>query len=73
MNQLQQILLPVAEGVGFTVLPKRAVLQFEQQSKLSIFPLQQSVQEPLYLTQKRYRQLPLRYQWIEQTIKQQLV
>jgi DNA-binding transcriptional LysR family regulator len=73
VNQLQQILLPVAEGVGFTILPKRAILQFAPQSKLSVFPLQQSVQESLYLTQKRYRQLPIRYQWFESQIKKRLV
>jgi DNA-binding transcriptional LysR family regulator len=73
VNQLQQILLPVAEGVGFTILPKRAICQFDKPSKLSIFPLQQSVQESLYLTQKRYRQLPVRYQWFETKIMALLI
>jgi DNA-binding transcriptional LysR family regulator len=73
VNQLQQILLPVAEGVGFTILPKRAICQFDKPSTLSIFPLQQSVQESLYLTQKRYRQLPVRYQWFETKIMALLI
>lgn len=73
VNQLQQILLPVAKGLGFTILPKRAVLQFEQQKLLRVFPLTHIVNEPIYLTQKRYRQLPARYQWFEDKIKTLLV
>ncbi|TEW54134.1 LysR family transcriptional regulator [Psychromonas sp. RZ22] len=72
VNQSQQILLPVAKGLGFTILPKRAVLQFTEQQSLTIFPLKITVQEPLYLTQKRYRQLPTRYHWFESKIKQLL-
>lgn len=72
VNQLQQILLPVAKGVGFTVLPKRAVQQFSQPTLLQTVPLQNVIKDPLYLTQKRYRQLPIRYQWFEQKIHQLL-
>jgi len=69
VNQLQQILLPVAQGVGYTILQKRAVQQFSQQQQLKVLPLTHAIQEPLYLTQKRYRQLPSRYQWFEDKIK----
>jgi len=72
VNQLQQILLPVAQGVGFTILPERAVLAFSQSSLLRIVPLAHRVEEPVYLTQKRYRSLPQRYPWFEQKIKQLL-
>ena len=72
VNQLQQILLPVAQGVGFTILPERAVLAFSQPSLLRIVPLAHRVEEPVYLTQKRYRSLPQRYPWFEQKIKQLL-
>ena len=69
VNQLQQILLPVSKGVGFTILPKSAVVQFQQLQLLQVLPLIHMTQEPLYLTQKRYRQLPLRYDWFENKIK----
>ncbi|MGJ8582421.1 MAG: LysR family transcriptional regulator [Psychromonas sp.] len=69
VNQLQQILLPVAKGVGFTVVAKSTVEQFEQHDQLQVLPLQHVIKDPLYLTQKRYRQLPARYQWFEDTIK----
>lgn len=73
VNQLQQILLPVAQGLGFTILPKRAVQQFEQQERLTVFPLAEAVLDPLYLTQKRYRQLPTRYDWFVSKIQALLV
>lgn len=72
VNQLQQILLPVAQGVGYTILQKRAVQQFSQPQQLKVLSLTYAVQESLYLTQKRYRQLPSRYQWFENKIKQLL-
>ncbi|MDA7746913.1 LysR family transcriptional regulator [Psychromonas sp.] len=69
VNQLQQILLPVAKGLGFTILPKRAVLQFKQQDQLTVVSLEHVIEETLYLTQKRYRQLPTRYDWFESKMK----
>ncbi len=72
VNQIQQILLPVAQGVGYTILQKRAVQQFSQQQQLKIVPLTNATHEALYLTQKRYRQLPARYQWFETKIMQLL-
>jgi len=72
VNQLQQILLPVAKGVGFTILPKSTIQQFAQPQLITVVPLPQRIEDPLYLTQKRYRQLPVRYQWFEDKIKQLL-
>ncbi|MDX1301408.1 LysR family transcriptional regulator [Photobacterium sp.] len=72
INQLSQILLPVSQGVGFTVLPARAIAQFEPQQSLYAAPLTHNVTEKLYLTKKRYRQLPARYEWFEETICQLL-
>lgn len=72
VNQLQQILLPVAKGVGFTILSRSTVQQFQQPQLLQVLPLENLIQDPLYLTQKRYRQLPTRYQWFEHKIKQLL-
>lgn len=69
VNQLTQILLPVAKGVGFTILPERAISQSPYLSQLQVLALPEVIKEPLYLTQKRYRQLPARYQWFVEKIK----
>ncbi|WP_372880221.1 LysR family transcriptional regulator [Psychromonas sp.] len=73
VNQINQILLPVAQGIGFTVLPERTVKQFQQTQLLNIAPLDNPVAEPLFLTKKRYRPLPLRYEWFEKQIRTLLV
>ncbi|HEY5714855.1 MAG TPA: LysR family transcriptional regulator [Psychromonas sp.] len=72
VNQLTQILLPVAQGVGFTVLPERTVKQFQQPHLLNIVALNNPVAEPLFLTKKRYRPLPVRYEWFEKQIRRLL-
>ncbi|WP_019616909.1 LysR family transcriptional regulator [Psychromonas ossibalaenae] len=69
INQLSQILSPVSKGLGYTVLPASAVAQFESVDMLSIAALEFKVSEKLYLTKKRHRELPARYQWFEQKIK----
>jgi len=68
INQANQILLPVAQGIGFTVLPESAVKQFQQQQLLYIVPLDNPITEPLFLTKKRYRTLAQRYTWFEKKI-----
>ncbi|WP_210396790.1 LysR family transcriptional regulator [Motiliproteus sediminis] len=68
INQLGQILLPVAEGLGFTVLPQSAVNAFSQPERLAVAPLAQPVQEPIYLTRKKHRPLPARYTRVEQLL-----
>lgn len=64
INQFNQILLPVAKGLGFTVLPESAVENFPQKDCLYIAKTEKKVQETLYLVQKRNRNLPYRYQTI---------
>ncbi|WP_435234746.1 LysR family transcriptional regulator [Psychromonas sp. PT13] len=64
INQLNQILLPVAKGVGFTVLPESAVDKFPDKDDLYIAKTKKQVKEKLYLVQKRNRTLPQRYQAI---------
>lgn len=70
INQLSQILNPVAKGLGFTLLPESAVNAFPSQDQISILPLTEEIKEPLYLVQKRYRSLPNRYNWFIDTIKE---
>lgn len=62
INQIAQILEPVAQGLGFTVLPKSAVANFYGRQHVQIFKPAQPVLETLYLIKKKHRQLPARYQ-----------
>lgn len=66
VNQLSQILLPVSLGLGFTVLPENTIAHYQDNNtdhNLQVIDLPNSVNEPFYLTQKRHKELPLRYQW----------
>jgi DNA-binding transcriptional LysR family regulator len=72
INQLPQILLPVAEGLGFTVLPQSAVENFSRRQDLFIAPCTTSVYETLYLVQKRHRQLPKRYEKVSHILVESL-
>ncbi|MGS0680836.1 LysR family transcriptional regulator [Shewanella sp. 125m-7] len=70
VNQLSQILLPVSQGIGFTVLPKSALESFAHKQQLSIHNPINEVTEQMYLIYKRNRQLPARYQVLQQILKQ---
>jgi len=61
INQLSQILLPVSQGLGFTVLPNSALTAFSYPEKIQKLILKERAQEPVYRTQKKYRTLPIRY------------
>lgn len=61
VNQLSQILLPVARGLGFTVLPQSALLAFVSPEQLFLHQPTRPVNEPLYLVTKRQRELPARF------------
>jgi DNA-binding transcriptional LysR family regulator len=69
INQLNQILLPVAKGLGFTVLPESAVENFSQKECLYIAKTTKKVEETLYLVQKRNRNLAHRYQRIYRLLR----
>lgn len=70
INQINQILLPVSEGLGFTVLPETAVRHFERQSLIYVAPLTFPIRDELFLVRKRHRALPKRYDWFERKIKE---
>lgn len=61
VNQLNQILLPVAKGLGFTVLPLSTVNAFRPREDLWAVELEQKVIESLYLVHKTSRSLPSRF------------
>lgn len=69
VNQIQQILLPVAKGLGFTVLPKSAVENFPLREQISVFENPAPVTETLYLVKKRQRDLPQRFADVSQQLK----
>ncbi|MCG7495410.1 LysR family transcriptional regulator [Vibrio sp. Of7-15] len=68
INQLHQILLPVSQGIGFTVLPKSALVSFPHRDQLFIHTPNKIVVEKLYLVHKRNRDLPKRYQGINKVL-----
>ncbi|MDO6563567.1 LysR family transcriptional regulator [Amphritea sp. 1_MG-2023] len=61
INQLSQILLPVSQGLGFTVLPKSSVEAFPYPQLIERASLPTSVNETVYLIYKKHRPLPARY------------
>ena len=65
VNQISQILEPVAKGLGFTVLPKSAVDSFKDRQLLKIFKPQKPVIETLYMVKKRNRILPARFELVK--------
>ncbi|MEZ8093903.1 LysR family transcriptional regulator [Photobacterium swingsii] len=72
VNQLSQILLPVSQGLGYTVLPESAAESFHQPHLLHVYPLTHQVSEALYLVKKRHRPLPRRYDWFITMVKNTL-
>ncbi|GLP95475.1 LysR family transcriptional regulator [Paraferrimonas sedimenticola] len=63
VNQLAQILLPVAAGLGFSVLPASVARRFEASDKITSLKVAQPVYEARYLTQSSHQALPQRYTW----------
>ncbi|MDD9175173.1 LysR family transcriptional regulator [Aliivibrio sp. S2TY2] len=72
INQLSQILLPIAQGIGFTVLPQSAIDAFPYKHELHIHKPKNPVYESLFLVQKRNRDLPQRYQTLIKNLKETL-
>ncbi len=70
VNQINQIFLPVSEGLGFTVLPETVVRHVPPQSLLYVAPIKNPIRDELFLVRKKYRALPKRYEWFEKKIKE---
>jgi len=68
INQISQILQPVAKGLGFTVLPKSAVESFQTTQLLRVFKSSKPVIEALYAVKKKNRELPERYKALKKLI-----
>ena len=61
INQISQILHPIAKGIGFTVLPKSALDSYSEANNIMIVKPQKPVIETLFLVQKKNRSLPERF------------
>jgi DNA-binding transcriptional LysR family regulator len=61
INQISQILEPVAKGIGFTIIPKSALDSSSQLKNVKIVKPQKPVIETLYLVKKKNRTLPARF------------
>ncbi len=72
INQLSQILLPVSEGLGYTVLPTSSLDFVSFADKLTVYKAKNEVTEPLHSVQTPHSALPARYQVVKQTITQVL-
>lgn len=72
INQISQILTPIAAGIGFTVIPKRAIYQFTDADKLTVLTPINPVVENLYLVKKKNRTLPARYNTINSVMLEAL-
>ncbi|UTF59466.1 LysR family transcriptional regulator [Gilvimarinus sp. DA14] len=72
VNQINQILTPVAQGLGFTVLPQATIDSSPHIKKITSVPLPKAVVEPLYLIKRREFRKPSRYEWFELQIRSEV-
>lgn len=72
VNQLGQILLPVAAGLGFTALPESTIDQFEYRKNITKVRLASPCSETIFLTTKKYKPLPKRYDLVLDIIENTL-
>ena len=73
VNQLSQILLPISLGLGFTILPRFTIESSEYFDKLKIINLDSSTYENVYVLYKKYKDLPIRYEWFLDYLKSFLI
>lgn len=72
VNQISQILAPVAKGLGFTVLPKSAVDAYQESQGLKIFSPKKLIMQTLYMVTKKNRALPARFDIVKSILKKHL-
>lgn len=70
INQLAQILLPISQGIGFTVIPKSTLDASPFLNKVRVVTLDKPVAEDVYLVSKKHKPLAARYQLVISLIKQ---
>ena len=60
VNQISQIPSPVAQGIGYTLLPRSGVNTYPDRARLRIAPLAQRLHHDLWMIFRRGRTLPAR-------------
>lgn len=68
INQVNRILDPVSRGLGFTVLPEYAFLQYPKRDALSICKLPKPARDPIYKVTRLGEKLPERFKTVEKFI-----
>ncbi|CAH0529721.1 LysR family transcriptional regulator [Vibrio hippocampi] len=71
INQFSQILHPVMQGIGMTVIPKIAITEAAANQSLQQWKTSKAISDPLYLIRRKRRALPARYQLLLETIRNQ--
>ena len=69
INQTNRILDPVAEGLGFAVIPEGVYAKFPSKEKLSICKLKIKVADEIYRVKRRDEIIAARYATIENLLK----
>ncbi|MGL5948727.1 MAG: LysR family transcriptional regulator [Aeromonas sp.] len=72
INQVHQILLPIAKGIGFTVVPRWCINLFFAKDRLKTCQVTADVQEPIYLVSKLNAPLAKRYEQVIEVIERSL-
>ena len=72
INQANRILDPVAEGIGFTVLPEYAVEAYHRQKDIRVIRLARDVVDSIFVISKRHPRLPARYDLILRELRRHL-
>ncbi|NSY39113.1 LysR family transcriptional regulator [Leisingera sp. ANG59] len=70
INQIGQILDPVARGIGYTLLPRSGVEAYTQRDMLAVIPLPKPKRNGLWLTCRKGRPLSARLQRVKQLAKE---
>ncbi len=65
VNQIGQILNPVAQGIGYTLLPRSGVEAYAERDRLAVAPLPKRRRHGLWLTFRKGRPLSARLQRIQ--------
>ncbi len=61
INQLNRILDPVAEGLGFAILPETACRRYFRRNEINLVQLPKRVDQTIYKAVRRGEKLPFRY------------
>lgn len=64
INQLNRILDPVAEGLGFAIVPETTVRRFHRRDEITVTRLKHRADQSIYKVIRRGEKLPRRYQEI---------